>query len=35
VGPAVWQPLQMQRVRYFPKPRVRDAGAGEGGGEAP
>jgi hypothetical protein len=27
VGPAVWQPLQMQRVRYFPKPRVRDAGA--------
>jgi hypothetical protein len=21
VGPAVWQPLQMQRIRYFPKPR--------------
>jgi hypothetical protein len=28
VGPSVWQPLQMQRVRYFPKPsKPVDAGA--------
>jgi hypothetical protein len=26
VGPSVWQPLQSQRVRYFPKPRKVDAG---------
>jgi hypothetical protein len=27
VPPAVWQPLQAQRVRYFPKPPKADAGA--------
>jgi hypothetical protein len=27
VPPAVWQPLQSQRVRYFPKARKVDAGA--------
>jgi hypothetical protein len=27
VAPAVWQPLQSQRVRYFPKARKADAGA--------
>jgi len=30
VGPGVWQPLQMQRVRYFNRPKPQDAGA-EGG----
>ncbi len=30
--PSVWQPLQMQRVRYFPKPRVKDAGAPDDAG---
>jgi hypothetical protein len=27
VGPAVWQPLQMQRVRYFNRPKHKDGGA--------
>lgn len=29
VSPSVWQPLQMQRVRYFPKHKSQDAGAGD------
>ncbi len=33
VGPGVWQPLQMQRVRYFSHPKPKDAGAPEGGAE--
>ena len=32
VGPGTWQPLQMQRVRYFNRPKPQtDAGAGDGG----
>jgi hypothetical protein len=27
VGPPVWQPLQMQRVRYFPKPKAAPSSA--------
>ena len=30
VGPGTWQPLQMQRVRYFNRPRPQDAGADSG-----
>jgi hypothetical protein len=37
VPPAVWQPLQSQRVRYFRKPPKKSAssGGGSAGGSAP
>ena len=35
VGPGTWQPLQMQRVRYFNRPKpAGDAGADGGGSDA-